>query len=67
MINFNLNYHHKTKRFQSVKQSSFCYYRACSETDFGKIKRENEGNGKRKKLFKKRTQHQKLIWSPLMS
>ena len=24
LINFNLNYHQKTQKFQSVKQSSFC-------------------------------------------
>ena len=51
--NFNLNYHQKTQRIQSVKQSSFCYYRACSETDFGKSKRENEGNGKKKTVQNK--------------
>ena len=47
-MNFNLIYHQKTQSVQSVKQSSFCYYRACSETDFGKNKMENEGNGKKK-------------------
>ena len=53
LINFNLNYHQKTQRIQSVKQSSFCYYRACSETDFGKSKRKNEGNGKKKTVQNK--------------
>ena len=48
LINFNLNYHQKTQRFQSVKQSSFCYYRACNETDVGKSKIENVENGKKK-------------------
>ena len=48
LINFNWNYHQKNQRYQSVKQSSVCYYRACSETDFGKNKMENEGNGKKK-------------------
>ena len=51
-MNFNLIYHQKTQRVQSVKQSSFCYYRACIETDFGKNKMKNEGNGKKKNCSK---------------
>ena len=65
-MNFNLNYHQKTHRFQSVKQSSFCYFRVCSETDFGKNKMENEGNGK-KKIVQNKNALSKIIWSPLMS
>ena len=66
LINFNLIYHQKTQRIQSVKQSSFCYYRACSETDFGKSKRENEGNGK-KKTVQNKNATSKTYWYPLMS
>ena len=67
LLNFILNYHQKTQRFQSVKQSNFCQYRACNETDVGKSKIENVENGKKKNCSKIRTQHQKFIWSPLKS
>ena len=46
--NFYLKYHQKTQSFQSVRQSSFCHYRTCSETDTGKSKIENVENSKKR-------------------